>query len=171
MANVTCLEDVIYVEFDEKVLKDLTEKEEYKVDLQKIMMRIEISKFVSSAPLFKDFPSEVMNLFVDLGELAIFPTGTEIVAQNESDRTFYLIIRGKVSVFKDQKKITDLGQGEFFGEVALLNGMKRTATIQTTEETMVLFIEGKNFWRILKDNINLAMYFESVGQQRFLGAA
>ncbi|WP_408097314.1 cyclic nucleotide-binding domain-containing protein [Peredibacter sp. HCB2-198] len=167
-ANVVAAEEIVYLEFDEKIFSELMDQ--FTNDYLNLKNRIEISQFVSSANMFKDFPPEIMNLFVEAGDLVIFPEGHSVVDQGENDKTFYLLIRGKVEIVKDQKKIAELGQGDFFGEVALIANVPRTATVNTLEESLFLYIEDKKFWKILSENIELAMYIESVGRHRMVEA-
>lgn len=170
-ANVTAAEDIIFLEIPEKVFAELMSREEFKDDYHKLKTRIQISQYVSSARMFKDFPPEVMNLFVEAGDLVIFPGGHNIVDEGESDKTFYLLIKGKVDVYKDGEKIAELEQGDFFGEVALIANVPRTATVHAVEESLFLYIEDKKFWKILSENVELAMYIESVSSHRTVKAA
>ncbi|MDD4976103.1 MAG: cyclic nucleotide-binding domain-containing protein [Bacteriovorax sp.] len=170
-ANVTAAEEIVFLELPEKVFAELMSREEFKDDYHKLKTRIQISQFVASARMFKDFPPEVMNLFVEAGDLVIFPRGHNIVDEGEDDKTFYLLIKGKVDVYKGDQKIAELGQGDFFGEVALIANVPRTASIHTVEESLFLYIEDKKFWKILSENIELAMYIESVSSHRTVKAA
>jgi CRP-like cAMP-binding protein len=165
-ATVKAKTEIVYIEFSEECFKKFMEKPELKSDFESLRNKVEISHFVSSASIFKDFPPEIMNLFVEAGDLVIFPEGSNIVEQGELDKTFYLIIRGSVDVLKDEELIAELGQGDFFGEISLVSNIPRTATVMTKEQTLLLFIESKRFWKILSENIELAMYIESIGQHR-----
>lgn len=169
-ANVTAAEDIVYIEFPQGVFAKLAEAQ-FKHDFEKLRSRIEISQFVASANLFRDFPPEVMNLFVEAGDLVLFPGGHNVVDEGEQDKTFYLLIKGKVDIFKAQEKVAELSQGDFFGEVALIANVPRTATVKTVEDSLFLYIEDKKFWNILSENIELAMYIESVGRLRMAEAA
>ncbi len=165
-ASVKAQEESYFLEIPGELFDRLLESEFYKEDLQKLIMRFEISKFVSSAPLFKQFPPEMMNLFVESGDLVIFPKDHNVVEQGERDTTFYLLIKGQVEVIKNRQIVAQLGQGDFFGEIALLADTARTATIKTKEECLFLYIEGKDFWKILSANIEIAMYIENLAMQR-----
>ncbi len=167
-ANVVAEEDIVFLEIKEVVFKKIFAQDDMQSDYQKMVARIEISQFVSSAGIFKDFPSEIMNIFVEAGDLINFPANGEIVTQGEEDKTFYMLIKGAVEVIKDGEVLTELGQGDFFGEIALIANTPRTATVKTKEETLLLYIEDKDFWKILSTNIELAMYLESVGRHRML---
>ncbi|MBL7664104.1 MAG: cyclic nucleotide-binding domain-containing protein [Bacteriovoracaceae bacterium] len=169
--NVTALEDLVFLEFSASVFENLMNKMQFKEDYIKLTNRIKISQFVASANLFRDFPPEIMNVFVEAGDLVLFPGGHNIVEEGESDKTFYLLIKGKVDISKGGHHITELKQGDFFGEVALIANVPRTATVTTKEESLFLFIEDKRFWNILSNNIELAMYIESVGRSRMNEAA
>ncbi|HXH31349.1 MAG TPA: cyclic nucleotide-binding domain-containing protein [Bacteriovoracaceae bacterium] len=170
-ATVKASEDIVFLELPEKFFALFMKLDQFKPDALKLKSRIEISQFVSSANLFKDFPPEVMNIFVEAGDLVLFPKGHNIVDEGEEDKTFYLLIKGKVEVLKNSQVIAELGQGDFFGEVALIANVPRTATIKTCEDSLFLYIEDEKFWNILSENIELAMYIESVGRHRMVDAA
>lgn len=170
-ANVIASTDIVYLEMPESVFNALKEHEKFSNDFNKLKGRIEISQFVSSAELFKAFPPEVMNIFVEAGDLVLFPAGHNIVDEGEKDKTFYLLIKGSVEVYKNDHKVADLKQGDFFGEIALIANVPRTATVKTVEDSLFLYIEDKQFWKILSRNLELAMYIESVGHRRMKDAA
>lgn len=170
-ANVVATEDLVYLELPEKIFSQLFEQKQYSADYEKLINRIQISQFVSSANLFKDFPPEIINMFVESGDLVLFPAGHNVVDEGEQDKTFYLLVKGSVEVHKQGKKVSQLQQGDFFGEIALIANVPRTATVKTVEDSLFLCIEAKDFWNILSENIELAMYLESVGQVRMADAA
>jgi len=169
-ASVITKTNVTYVEIKPRIFKKLVENELFKDDYERLINRIELSQYISSASLFADFPSEIMHLFVEAGDMVIFPPDQNIVEQDENDKTFYLLLKGSVDIIKDGEKITELHQGDYFGEIALLANSKRTATVRTTEKCLFLFIESDKFWKILINNIDLGIYLEAVTKQRIEGS-
>ena len=125
---------------------------------------------MASASLFRLLPPEVIHLFANNGAVEHLAPREEIIKQDEIGNDFYLLLRGSVDIFKDEKQIQTIQQGGFFGEIALLADTPRTATVRTAEPTSVLRIESKSFWEVMTSNLNMARTIEDVAQSR-LGAA
>lgn len=73
----------------------------------------------------------------------------------------YIILRGKVGVYLNSLDgfpimVATLGPGDFFGEMSLLEGMPRSATIGAIEDTIVLIINENNFEQVIAQHPNLA---------------
>ncbi|MGO9876591.1 MAG: Crp/Fnr family transcriptional regulator [Acidimicrobiia bacterium] len=73
------------------------------------------------------------------------PTGKPLTRQGEHGREFVVIVEGKAVVTRDATEIAVLGPGSFFGEMSLLDGKPRTATVTTTERTRVLVLTTAAF--------------------------
>jgi MFS family permease len=72
-------------------------------------------------------------------------TGDEVVRQGEPGDRFYLIESGSVDVFVDCERVTSLGPAEYFGEIALLRDMPRTATVRAREDGLLLTLSHEAF--------------------------
>lgn len=72
-------------------------------------------------------------------------TGQEVITQGDFGDRFYLIDEGRVEVFEDEVPRRFQGDGESFGEIALLRGEPRTATVRTTEPTRLLALDRNHF--------------------------
>jgi hypothetical protein len=73
------------------------------------------------------------------------PSGTEIVRQGDPGDRFYVIESGGVRVSKNGHQVATLERGDFFGEIALLREIPRTATVIATTDTLLYALERDDF--------------------------
>jgi CRP-like cAMP-binding protein len=76
------------------------------------------------------------------------PVGTSLTRQGERGRDFVVIVQGSADVIKNARRINRLGSGDFLGEIALISGAPRTATVVTTSETRLLVLTDRAFRRV-----------------------
>ena len=90
-----------------------------------------------------------------------FPKGTVLFREGELGRDMFIIQKGKVQVRKrvgsGEKVLAELGEGEFFGEMALLMGMDRSATVEVIEGSKILVVTPETFESLLRSNIDIAL--------------
>jgi CRP/FNR family transcriptional regulator, cyclic AMP receptor protein len=81
----------------------------------------------------------------------IFQSGFVFFYENDRSREMYIIVRGKVRVYRTEKgqkvEISELGKGGIVGEMSLLDGRARSATVEAMEETEVSVITPEEFER------------------------
>jgi putative oxidoreductase len=98
-----------------------------------------------------------------LGHEMSVPPGGRIVSQGESPEFFYVVQSGKVRVFRETQdgirtELTELGSGSYFGEVALVTGQPRTASVEAVEESTLIKVSKEEFDRLLDKNPQLARH-------------
>jgi putative oxidoreductase len=98
-----------------------------------------------------------------LGQEVSVPAGTRIVSQGESPEFFYVIQSGRVRVFREtadriRTDLTELGAGNYFGEVALVTGQPRSASVEAVEDSRVVKVSKEEFDRLLDQNPQLARH-------------
>ncbi|MBM4293699.1 MAG: cyclic nucleotide-binding domain-containing protein [Deltaproteobacteria bacterium] len=99
----------------------------------------------------------------ELGKEIRVPSGARIVSQGEAPQAFYVIKSGLVKVFREtadgiRTDLTDLGPGSYFGEVALVTGQPRTASVEAVAETFLIEIAKDDFDQVLDQNPQLARH-------------
>jgi len=84
-----------------------------------------------------------------------FSARQEIVRQGEPGSRFYIVNSGKVEVVRrdgnQEQILATLGAGKYFGEVALMKGVYRTATVRAIEDTTVFSIDRKDFTTLVQN--------------------
>jgi rhodanese-related sulfurtransferase len=98
-----------------------------------------------------------------LGQEVRLPAGARIVSQGEAPEFFYVIQSGRVRVFREtadriQTNLTELGGGAYFGEVALVTGQARTASVEALEDVALIKVSKEEFDRLLDQNPQLARH-------------
>jgi hypothetical protein len=100
------------------------------------------------------------------GHRRLFSTGEKILHQGDVGRTFYMVRRGQVAVTVDGIEARSLGPGEFFGELALLTGRERHASVVAKAETEVFEIDEVMFRDVLKDEPEIAETVSAIVAKR-----
>lgn len=95
-----------------------------------------------------------------------FEPGDLIFKEGDIGDYLYIITQGSVNVIKDEKVVASLKKGEFFGEIALLNNRKRTATIRAAEPTDVLALKKSDFGALIANFKDLRDTFEKAEKER-----
>lgn len=90
-----------------------------------------------------------------------FSKGTILFREGDPGKDMFIIQSGKVQVKKnvggEEKVLAELASGEFFGEMALLEGLNRSATVEVTEDSRILVISPDTFQGLLKSNVEIAL--------------
>lgn len=128
---------------------------------------------VPRAPLFSDLSPEAFIEMVERCPLRRFEAGDRIVQQGDPGDSFYVICEGRVSVLREDDglahPVAALEAGEFFGEVALLAGGPRTASVYAlTDDTQVLEISGELLMELARRHPGVASALKTFCRQRLL---
>jgi CRP-like cAMP-binding protein len=116
--------------------------------------KIELLKHV---PLFSHCGKKQLAEIASITTLIDLPTGTVLIGEGAVGRDFMLIVEGAVEVTRKGRKINELGVGEFIGEMALISGAPRNATVTTSQDTSLLVVTDREFWDLLKRAPDLQM--------------
>lgn len=101
-----------------------------------------------------------------------FPPGRDIVRQNDPGDKFYIIARGKVEVWRTEeqsgstRRVAVLQDGDFFGEITLITGFPRTATVRTLTSCTCISLTRGQFTRMLDRFPDLRRRVSEVAVQR-----
>lgn len=106
-----------------------------------------------------------------------FQPGREIVRQNDPGDKFYIIARGKVEVWRTEEhtgrimRVALLQDGDFFGEITLITGFPRTATVRTLSVCTLISLERGQFNRMLENSPELFREMSDVALKRLRESA
>jgi CRP-like cAMP-binding protein len=95
---------------------------------------------------------------IEYGYRQLFPTGQIVCQENDPGDSFYIILSGSVEVFSQraEKYIATIHSGEFFGEMSLLLGTPRSATVRTLEDSILFVVSHNDLQQLLVEHQELA---------------
>lgn len=106
---------------------------------------------IKSVPLFARCTRRELAALAARADELTLPAGRELTRQGERGREFMLIVDGAVRVERDGRTVNELGAGDFVGEIALLSGSPRTATVVTTTPVDLLVISERAFKQVVEE--------------------
>jgi len=86
----------------------------------------------------------------------VFAAGDEVIREGEPGFDFFVIAEGEADVRRNGRKVATMGQGEFFGEIALVAEVPRTATVIARTELVLLTISDLDFRDLVMDQPSIA---------------
>lgn len=133
--------------------------------------RAEQRAHLKRVPLFADFEDQELDELLAVMKEKRFLRDATILIQRDPGESCFLIVSGevKVSLFGEDGKeiiLAKLGEGEVFGEMALLSGSPRSATVIAMQDTTLLVLEREEFNKLLMRQPKLALKILAVMADR-----
>ncbi len=103
-----------------------------------------------SIPLFKSVPDEELGQIAPFAEEVEVPSGKELVKEGDYSYEFMAIEEGEAEVLRAGEHVADLGPGDFFGEIGLLERDRRNATVTAKSDMRLITLTGWDMKRLEK---------------------
>ncbi|HEY9895553.1 MAG TPA: mechanosensitive ion channel domain-containing protein [Candidatus Sericytochromatia bacterium] len=107
---------------------------------------------------FEQCNDEELLQLIEYGYRQLFPADQLVCEEDTPGESFYIILNGSVEIFskRAEQYIATLNEGEFFGEMSLLMGIPRSASVRTLDDTVLFVIERNDLQTLLQDHRGLA---------------
>lgn len=127
-------------------------------------------KHLSKVPMFEALSRKELVQLSRLAEDVEVSEGRELTKEGAVGREFFVIASGKAAVYKGKRKVATLGPGDYFGELALLDGGPRNATVKADTDMEVVLMAQREFLGLMRESPTLALKLMK-GMARRLRAA
>ena len=122
-------------------------------------------------PLFEGLDDAYLAALADRFVTERYAEGAVVVEEGAPGDSLHIIVRGKIEVLKRdregrQRRLAVLDDGDFFGEIALLHGVPRTATVRTRTPCLMLALERDEFLSLLETAPELRAHIEEIAAIR-----
>jgi CRP-like cAMP-binding protein len=104
---------------------------------------------LSRSPLFADLSQRDLRRVARATEMYQYDNGTVIVREGAASEGFFVILKGSAKVTRGGRTIRRLGEGDFFGEIGVLDGGPRTATVSADGPVHALVLLRKELRTLL----------------------
>jgi putative peptide zinc metalloprotease protein len=137
--------------------------------------RVEAAELIDALPIFEDLPEDILSDLAGRVQVRSFPAGKSVFRQGDRPDAFYVVRQGVLHVIEEdldtgkERVLRTLGRGESFGELGLVDGAARTATVRAVVDAQLFEVDEATFDRLLSDTIHVpefAKTFQHVAELR-----
>jgi CRP-like cAMP-binding protein len=121
------------------------------------MENTKIIEALKKTPIFAKSSDESLASLLKSAIQKTVQAGTKIVERGQSGLGFYLILQGKADVMSGGKRLAELGEGSFFGELSVIDGAPRTADVVAKAETTCLVLSQWAMRSIISTHPEIAL--------------
>ena len=122
-------------------------------------------EFLKNVPIFSELNDDTLIKLSQLGTLKSFEKDSIILSEQDAGSALFVMVSGKVKVARvsndDKSKeviLTLLNPSDFFGEMALLDGLARSATVTSIEDSQVFIIQRNDFLDLFKSILKFLLH-------------
>ncbi len=109
----------------------------------------QLMNVLGAVPLFEGLSKKQLKKVADLAEVASFMAGAKIVEQGVVGDSFYVVLTGQGKVVANGRTVNHLLPGDHFGEISLLDGEPRSASVVSETQMTLVVITQKQFFAML----------------------
>jgi CRP/FNR family cyclic AMP-dependent transcriptional regulator len=105
---------------------------------------------LANVPLFQGMTESARDAVAAIAQETYFEGGDTVTREGDEGDAFYVIVDGRLEVSRNGMTLRALGPGDFLGEISLVDGRPRTATVTATGEVKALVIRRPEFLELME---------------------
>jgi CRP-like cAMP-binding protein len=109
-------------------------------------------ELIRKVPLFSHLSRKQLAQVAKVADEIDLREGKEMTREGTPGREFFVILEGSADVRRRGRKINSLKPGDFFGEIALVTSVPRTATVAATSPVRALVVTDREFRHLLEES-------------------
>src|SRR5256885_7772941 len=125
--------------------------------------RARYAGLLTSVPLFRSLTNEQRELLATRASEQTFPAGHSIIQESDPADSLFVILSGRARVLEEaagnpgEVILSELGEGEIVGELAIIRNRARSSTVLAVERTHCLMLHQDDFLQVLETSVGLAL--------------
>ena len=128
---------------------------------QQIISEAKMVEMLKNVPIFDNLSDEELEAIRQCAVTRNFPKNSVIINEGDTSDSLYIIVKGRVTIYLSDENgkeviLNSQGEGDYFGELALVDDDKRSASVVTAEKSTFLVISKSDFKKVLSTHPELA---------------
>ena len=121
------------------------------------MITVQKILFLRNVPLFAGMPPGDLSHLAGIAEEVVYSAGEAIIHQSDHGDAMFLIVEGEVRVHRGEAKLAMLTSKDYFGEMSILDGEPRSASVTALTDCLLIRINQADFHAILSQHFKVAL--------------
>ena len=121
------------------------------------MANLKLDSVLAAVPLFDGLSRRHLKRLAGIAEVADYMADHAIVREGDAGDAFYVVLAGQAKVTTNGKVVNRVMPGDHFGEISLLDGDVRTATVTSETPMTLLMLQRTRFVKALREEPDMAM--------------
>jgi CRP-like cAMP-binding protein len=117
-----------------------------------------LEAILAYVPLFHDLSKREIKKIASLCDVGDYMAGASVVKQGDPGDAFYVVLKGQAKVTSNGRFIARLVPGDHFGEIAVLDGGERTATVTSETPMTLVILRRKELIKALRGDADLSLH-------------
>jgi CRP-like cAMP-binding protein len=122
---------------------------------------------LTSVPFFSTLSPEARHAVAPYADRIEVAEGTQLTGEGKEGHLFFVIETGRAAVLQDERELRELGAGDFFGEIALLETTERTASVVARTPMQLVVVSRLAFGRLVESDPAAARECEAALRERW----
>ena len=122
---------------------------------------------LASVPFFSALSPAARRAVAPYAEQIELEAGTQLTGEGQRGYTFFVITSGTATVLQDEREVRELGEGDFFGEIALLETSERTASVIAKTPMELVVLTEPAFKQLVETDTAAARECEAAMRERW----
>jgi CRP-like cAMP-binding protein len=121
------------------------------------MLTVEKVLFLRKIDLFQDLSPRDLGYVARIAQEVTYPAGSTVFSAGDYGDSLFVVVGGEATASRNGKILGVLHEEDYFGEMAVLTGETRSATIRASADCLLLRIGQAEFHDVLADNFNAVL--------------
>lgn len=121
---------------------------------------------LAAVPLFSDLTDDERRQLADLMHEVHLPEGAELIEQGDLSYKFFVLLEGSAEVEHSGQHLANLGPGDFFGEMGILDKRRRNSEVLATSPVRLAVLASWDLRSLMEDHPRIRYQIEQSAEER-----